>query len=245
MKIAAIYPCCASKHASAGTFTMNGKKVVFVADPSLVVPQRDCIHRTPDTFDPELGKSWREYLFDYNRTYRQTGKNPANLLPASKLFTKPIYASLTAHFGADHFYVLSGGWGIVNSRFLLPKYNITYSRAPGIPIENKRAYDSFKDWNQLTNLKEPHLLLFLGAGREYTDRARQLLGEIPMKQVIVTRQDCKAQNNRFVFEDAVATSKFAFDLPFETTRRTNWQESAALAAMQDQDFEDKLFSLLR
>ena len=72
----------------------------------------------PDEKIPNSAISWRVYLEKHQKD--------KNLLMAYELYSRNEYQSLYEKFG-NSFYILSAGWGLVNSEFKLPNYDITFS----------------------------------------------------------------------------------------------------------------------
>ena len=108
-----------------GYFKHEGKKVKFVTQPDLA-PDDDFLYALPDDTDSG-GVSWREKLTNYNREFRDSGKNPYGLLPAWKIYQNKIYEDLKNEYGEDRLYILLAGWGIVRADFLIPASEITFT----------------------------------------------------------------------------------------------------------------------
>ena len=60
------------------------------------------------------------------------GDNRFGLLPAWRLYRNPTYGILAEHWGLDHLYILSAGWGLIPANFLTPNYDITFSAAQNV-----------------------------------------------------------------------------------------------------------------
>ena len=100
--------------------------------------------------------SWRKYLLN--------NQNDNNLLEAYNLYTRNEYRCLHRKYD-NNFYVLSAGWGLVNSKFKLPKYDITFSSTAN--PRNKRNYNLigapvYNDFNQL-NLEGEEDIVYIGS----------------------------------------------------------------------------------
>ena len=120
----AVIACAGSKKRNAGRLVDDGRKVMFVAHPEDAPADGRFLYRRPD--DPaSSGRSFRDMLEEYNRDRR--ADNPWGLLPAWELYVPPAYRALRDACGADNFFVLSAGWGLVGADYLLPAYDITFS----------------------------------------------------------------------------------------------------------------------
>jgi hypothetical protein len=121
MKI--VIQCSATKQDLAGTFIISGRRVKFIAHPELHPPGETDIFSRPDDAIPSSSTTWRQHLVTYN----SSGANPDHLLQAGSLYSPPAYVALLRSVGTENFYILSAGWGLVRSDFLLPDYDITFS----------------------------------------------------------------------------------------------------------------------
>ena len=157
-----IIACAGSKHQT-GSFTSDNKQVVFVARPDMCKPDGAAKFVRPDDM-VEPGKSWRDQLNDYNEKYRSEGANPLCFLPAWKLYKPDIYGELKERFGVQNLFILSAGWGLVRSDFLLPSYDITFS-AQADRHKRRRPSDTFQDYLHFPADKEVPAVFF--AGKDY------------------------------------------------------------------------------
>src|SRR5262249_27152234 len=151
-----VIQCAGRKAQRAGKIrTPDGREVMFVADP-LRAPQHPDVHyaRPDDTFSGT--HTWRDFLIDYNQS--QVG-NPLALLPAYQLYENRAYQDLVAAFGIDRIYILSAGWGLVEARYLLPDYDITFSSVAE-PFNRRRRQDNYRDFCRLVD--ETDDIVFLG-----------------------------------------------------------------------------------
>jgi len=134
-----IIQCSNSKHDKAGSFGNGNIKIV--ANP------QDKLSFRPDDFIPTANITWRQYLVQYNK-----GKdNLYNLFEAGKLYKNKIYEDIISVFGKENVFILSAGWGLIRSDFLIPKYNITFSNSALKEFRRKKK-DQYNDFNHLANL---------------------------------------------------------------------------------------------
>ena len=146
----------------------NNTLVEFVAHPGRPgkssLPPGRMYARPDDEYDK--GKTWRDLLVECNQ---KSGSNPYGLLKAWKLYTNPIYAELVKDRGTAKVFILSAGWGLVKSDFLLPYYDITFT--PTADELNRRDYavdGYFRDFNDLCPIPEglEGPIVFFG-GKDY------------------------------------------------------------------------------
>lgn len=110
----------------------------------------------PDDEIYETNISWRKYL--------ENNQNDNNLLEAYKLYKRREYNCLKNKF-KNNFYILSAGWGLINSEFKLPNYDITFSEQPmSRSKRNDNEIDSpiYRDFNQL-NVVGYEDIIFVGS----------------------------------------------------------------------------------
>ena len=147
-----IVMACAGRKHNAGRFALRRQFVHFAAHPETYIDFHDGVFAAPDD-TAEDGQSWREKLAAYNQTPQD---NLLGFLPAGELYRPPVYAELAAHVGADKLYILSAGWGLVRSDFLLPDYNITFSPHADRGVRRFRTDEQWCDFMQLpTDIIEP------------------------------------------------------------------------------------------
>ncbi len=181
------------KRKKGDTFLFQGRKVKFVADPSLA-PARvpPVLYARPDDTVPGLQITWRGLVVQYNQ-------NPLNPLPADvslppgglseawDLYADTIYAQVAHTLGAGNFYILSAGWGLVRSNYALPNYDITFAHGarqqyPSTfrPIGGPNNNWNLRDFNHLLedypdpfpNKNTIHATM----GGNYARRLSQMLG---------------------------------------------------------------------
>lgn len=207
-----VIQCAGSKQAAAGTFTTgDGRRVVFVAHPALA-PKADDIHYAhPDDLSDREGQTWRERVADENQ---RRGVASSRLCPASLLYTPQAYQILHERFGSDRLFILSAGWGLVRSDFLLPAYDITFSRSAE-PYKRRRATQRFTDFNHLLDETQADTV-FLG-GKDYLPLFLQLSSDFPGRRLV------------FFSSTVPPTAPGCVVQEFRTARRTNWHYSCAEA----------------
>ena len=212
-----VIQCAATKRSSAGCLrTGDGRKVVFVADPTIAPASSDRIYKHPDD---RMGanRSYRDAVVGYNCQWRENpNDNPWGLLAAWKLYKHPVYGRLVQRFGVPSVFILSAGWGLIPASFLTPCYDITFQ---GTAEKYKRRRDGqFRDLMMLPT--DSRSIVFLG-GRNY----RQLF----------CRMTEGTSAERIVFYRASAED----DQDIRSTRcdsrplRTNWHYKCALALVED------------
>jgi len=189
MKI--VIQCSSTKDDLAGTFAVNGPRVKFIAHPELHPPIDTHVLSRPDDQIPVLSTTWREHLVAYNAN----GNNPDGLLEAGALYSPPAYRALRRSVGYENLYILSAGWGLIRSDFLLPDYDITFSsQAEGWKRRTKR--DAFRDFAHLTSaaVGRDETVYFFG-GKQYLPLYYELTRNVVARKVIyfassrITRDD--------------------------------------------------------
>ncbi len=186
-----VISCAASKNENAGTImSKDGKPVKFIAHPEKVPEEErqngECYARPDDRSD--TGGTWRERLVAYNNFYRESFCNPRGLLKASELYKNKTYRELVSEFLAENVYILSAGWGLVKSDFLLPDYDVTFSKSSKIRKAYRRDFgkDTFKDFNQMPPDTKDTVAFF--GGKDY----------VPLFCELTKSLDCR----KVVFQDA-------------------------------------------
>lgn len=160
-----VIACAGSKNRETeGIKTKDGDQVEFVAHPEKAMPIPGIRYAHPDDHSG-YGVSWRKWLEEYNKN---PGSNPKKLLQAFQLYKPPIYRKLVNEYGAKNVFILSAGWGLIESDFLTPHYDITFSNMAS--REKRRHYEKdilFKK-NDLCQLPKntDGPIVFLG-GKDY------------------------------------------------------------------------------
>ena len=172
-----VIQCAGSKRGRC--WTWQGKSLQFVAHPELCAPSEDCLYVRPDDSIPGYGHTWREGLGSYNGL----GTNPDGLSRAADLYKRNEYRALADAFGWENTFILSAGWGLVRSDFLLPSYDITFSgKAPCI---KRTANDDYADYNQLASVETAtdETIYFFG-GISYLSLYYDLTRFLPRRKVV-------------------------------------------------------------
>ena len=203
-----VIQCAAGKHHHAGYLrTLDGRDVMFVAQPRSAPPHRARVYARPDELS-DRGKSWRTVLREYNAA---PDGNPLELLPAWQLYRNQTYEMLGERFGPDRLYVLSAGWGLIPADYLTPNYDITFSKARNVePFKRRGHRERYEDFSLPSGSAES--IVFFG-GRDY----------IPL----FCRLTANAKGERTVFfagskANAPACTLRRFGDPF-----TNWHYQCA------------------
>ena len=176
----AVIQCAGSKRADAGNLSApDGSPVRFVAHPELA-PDDGAFYAKPDE-DCGDGTTWRDLLLKINRGGVEP---PPNLLEAGSLYRPSVYGALQKHVGREKLYILSAGWGLIRSDFLLPDYDITFS-GQAERFKRRRKADHYKDSSMLPpDSDEP--ILFFGS-KDYLPIFRQLSAGHRGQRVVLFR----------------------------------------------------------
>lgn len=207
-----VIQCAGSKQPAAGSFrTADGRRVVFVAHPALA-PRADETHYAhPDDLSDREGQTWRELVADENR---RPGVAPSPFYPAGLLYTPAAYRTLQERVGAERLFILSAGWGLVRSDFLLPAYDITFSGSAE-PYKRRQARQRFSDFNHLLDEGEADTV-FLG-GKDYLPLFLKLSSAVRGRRLVF-------------FNSAVPpAAPGCMVQEFRSARRTNWHYGCAEA----------------
>jgi hypothetical protein len=164
-----VFICANKKNNSHFT---NYQNVKFLATTALVNEYR------PDDCVPGENKTWKKYLVEEQLD--------TNLKKAYQLYTRNEYSSLYNKFKKS-FYILSAGWGLVNSEFRLPKYDITFSIGNKVPLNTRRNKNLilspvYDDFNQL-NANDKEDIIFIG-GKEYLNLFFKLTQNLDNRKII-------------------------------------------------------------
>ena len=204
-----VIQCAASKQPYAGNLkTENGQPIMFVANPAKAPKQASVIYRRPD----DLAKSsltYRDVVMEYNRNPTD---NPLQLLPAWQLYKNPVYGQLVRKYGIRNVYILSAGWGLIASDFLIPDYDITFSKTVDA-YKQRWLRDRYSDFSMLPT-DTPSRIIFLG-GKNYVQLFCNLTINVRTERIVFYNSAIppNAPNCRL--------------LPFLTTTRRNWHYECA------------------
>jgi hypothetical protein len=175
-----VIQCSGTKNPRAGTFQESGRRVGFVAHPELVVGTGHTSYARPDDLINDAQQTWRDRLISYNRD----GHNADELLTAASLYSPPVYKALAEAVGMGNMYILSAGWGLVRSSYLLPDYDITFSMQAK-PWQRRRQSDAFSDFNHLAaDGVVPQDVVYFFGGRDYLPLYYRLTRNIPARKVV-------------------------------------------------------------
>lgn len=186
----------------------------YTAFPEAYTAFPEDMFAAPDD-DAGDGQSWREKLVAYNQTPET---NLLGFAPAAALYRQGTYAELQAHVRADKLFILSAGWGLVRSDFLLPDYNITFSGQADRGIRRRRTDEGWPDFNHLpTDTDEPVVCFGGQSYRRFFSRLttgmtapRHAFERVAPGQPHSTRQ-----------KDGITLHSYPTD------RRTNWHHDCA------------------
>jgi hypothetical protein len=178
MKI--VIACAGSKH---GNYfqAVDGAKINFVAQ-----PRKGQMEFRPDDPSDRQGKSWRDCLEDYNVSYIGSGDNPFGLSAAYELYSpkhpgNSIYQNLVNKFQAQNVFILSAGWGLIRSNYLLPRYDITFA-AQADPYKKRNMADNYNDFGHLKPVDGEKIVLF--AGQAYLQLFQKLTRSMPAHRIV-------------------------------------------------------------
>lgn len=201
MKI--IIQCAGGKKEFAGYMKdSDGNTVKFVAHPELSEPEDNVIFAKPDDIAND-GVSWRKHLIAYNKQ----GENPLSLLPAHQLYCRKEYTELVEKFGIENVYILSAGWGLVKASYLLPKYDITFSKQASKDKRRSKS-DTYDDFKHLC-LESNDKLIFLG-GADYLGLFNKLTTSYSGQRIVFYKSSKQKE---------IPNCKLVY---FDTTAKTNW-----------------------
>jgi hypothetical protein len=208
----AVIQCAARKRGDGYLRTKDGRRILFVADPSMAPTSQEFVYARPDDLGHD-GITWREHAARYNAV--QVG-NPLGLKTASDLYENDTFRVLTTYFGPERTYILSAGWGLIPASFLTPLYDITFSmQAPA--YVRRRKNQAFHDFSMLPKDANGPILFF--GGKEYV--------------TLFARLTAEASADRIIFYNSASLSAppGCTLARFPTTTRTNWHYECAKAVV--------------
>ena len=181
---------------------------MFVADPTKAPKDAMVLYKRPD--DPANSSlSYRDIIAEYNRNPTD---NPLKLLPAWQLYKNAMYGQLLRKYGVTNVYILSAGWGLIASDFLIPNYDITFSKSAD-DYKQRRLRDRYVDFSMLPQDTSSGII-FLG-GKDYIRLFCNLTKDVRTERIVFYNSaippnapDCRL-------------------IPFSTSTRTNWHYECA------------------
>ena len=167
-----------NKVASAGHMVLpDGRPVVFVAEPGVAPGDPGMAYRRPDDRADGI-QTFRDALVAYNGTPED---NPLGLLPAWRLYDDDAYRTLVEGVEPENLFILSAGWGLIESDFLTPTYDITFSNGVAT-YKRRRPRDSYNDLCRLPS-EGTSRLVFAG-GTDYIPLFLELTEGITTERIV-------------------------------------------------------------
>ena len=123
---------------------------------------------------------------------RLPGFNPYGLLEAYSLYKNSVYRELAAKVGIENLYILSAGWGLVRSTFLLPMYDITFSSS-GPPCTRRAPGARYLDFRHLSAHGGDRVLYF--GGKSYLPALGELTKPMPRRPPSNIPQKCRLRSH--------------------------------------------------
>lgn len=214
-----VIQCAGTKQPDAGTFTQHRLPVKFVANPKLAMQNREsdpaCMYARPDDL-AESGRSWREKLLHYNEGYKSTGDNPYNLLEAWRLYRNSAYRELVKTFSTERVFILSAGWGLISSDFLVPDYNITFKSERERNWIKRGRSELFADFCQLPAGNKDPIVCF--GGTHYVWQFCKLTQLLDCRKIVYYNSKVRPNKPGYEFMEFTPKSR---------KRRTNWHYECA------------------
>ena len=190
--------------ASAGHMVLaDGRRVVFVAEPGMAPSEPDIAYRRPDDRADGV-QTFRDALVAYNGAPED---NPLGLLPAWRLYEEDAYRALAEGIGAENLFILSAGWGLIESDFLIPAYEITFSNGVAT-YKRRRPRDFYSDFRRLPS-EGVNRLVFAG-GPDYIPLFLDLTEGTPAERIV------------YHHASRVPLAADARFVPIESDDPTNW-----------------------
>jgi hypothetical protein len=223
-----VIQCAATKDPDAGTlWTRDGKRVLFVARPERAPSSGEVVWARPDDASDDAGATWRDLLEVANRR-----PDPGlGLRRAFELYEPPAFRRLATRFGIDRLFILSAGWGLVRASYLLPQYDITFSKQAE-SYKQRTIGDPYRDFNQLPPAPAGSVV-FLG-GRDYLPLFAKLTRTLPAPLIVPFRCD-PADETTCVHHDGHLRL-----VPYRTAAKTNWHYGCADQLCRDPSFLERM-----
>lgn len=173
-----VFPGGEEKAANAGHMVLpDGRRVVFVAEPGMAPSEEDIAYRRPDDRADGI-QTFRDALLAYNGAPQD---NPLGLLPAWRLYEEDAYRALADGVGTENLFILSAGWGIIESDLLTPTYEITFSNGVAT-YKRRRPRDFYNDFRRLPSQGVTRLV-FAG-GPDYIPLFLELTEGTPAERIV-------------------------------------------------------------
>ena len=166
------------KAADAGHMVLpDGRRVMFVAEPGVAPSEPDVAYRRPDD-RADGNQTFRDALIAYNGA---PADNPLGLLPAWRLYEDDAYRTLAEGVEPGNLFILSAGWGLIESDFLTPTYDITFSNGVAT-YKRRRPRDSYNDLRRLPS-EGTSRLVFAG-GADYIPLFLELTENVTTERIV-------------------------------------------------------------
>ncbi len=140
----------------------------------------------PDDKMNDKKTSWRDYLI---KNQSDTNlKKAFDLYNPTKTKYPNIYINLFNRYKSN-FFILSAGWGLVNSDYRLPNYNITFSSSSKNKNAIRKNKSIYKDFNQFYDVNMVPLIspeediIYVG-GNDYLELFYKLTENLPNRKII-------------------------------------------------------------
>jgi Family of unknown function (DUF6884) len=176
---------CAGHKREPISFDNEGSRVEFVAQPHLAPRDPKVVYFRPDDSAPGTNATWRGILEDYNLCKQ----NERGFWASFKLYQPPkpysdIYERLKgfADRRGHELFILSAGWGLVQSDYWLPHYQITFTRKTDKLYTFRSSADCYQDFQQLTNPDSVPIIIF--AGKSYRKTLFDLLHGVAGRKLV-------------------------------------------------------------
>lgn len=173
---------CAGSKFDEGVLKKDNNFINFVARSN-----RDNYEFLPDDLiEINEKKTWRDFV----------NENQATLtLKAYELYKKKQYRCLYNKYG-NNFFILSAGWGLVNAKFKLPYYDITFSQQGSKNTKRNKNVDNpplYKDYNHLVS-NENDDIIYIG-GKDYLDLFYKLTCKMSNRKIIYYNSNIMPENH--------------------------------------------------
>ena len=206
-----VFQCSSRKHENLWTY--EGQRIEFVAQPEQCGGSTGFLYSRPDDLIPNTNKTWRRELEDYSRRHSGTGDNPDDLLKAWELYKPKEYGLLVSRFGYKNVFILSAGWGLTRSDFLLPHYDITFSRRAKEAYKKRKKTDTYSDFNHLAkDIEQSDTIYFFGCN-DYLPLYYHLTRDLPGTKIIFHKSEKPPQERGYKYCKYVTTQSQNWHYP--------------------------------